>query len=300
MRRTHKYAAMTKDEAQHSRMTFYEAVRRFKMKTALTIAGSDPSGGAGIQADLKTFHAHGVFGMSVITAVTVQNTTKVYSVQEIDPVMVQDQIIYLFEDIRIDAVKIGMVSGIKLIETIAETLGKINLPPVVLDPVMISKSGYSLLKKDARDALVENLFPLADVVTPNIYEAEALTDSKIESTDEMKNAAARILKLGAKKVVVKGGHLGGKLATDILFDGILFKELTGKRIETKNTHGTGCTFSSAIAANLAKGLDFFNAVSDAKTYISGAIEHSLEIGHGHGPVDHFFNFHERSGKYDGK
>lgn len=270
------------------------------MRTALTIAGSDPSGGAGIQADLKTFQAHGVFGMSVITAVTVQNTQKVYSVQEIDPVIVHDQIIYLFEDIRIDAVKIGMVSDIKLIETIAGALGKINLPPVVLDPVMISKSGYSLLKKDARNALVENLFPLADVVTPNIYEAEALTDTKIENVDEMKQAAARILRLGAKKVVVKGGHLGGKFATDILYDGILFKELANKRIETKNTHGTGCTFSSAIAANLAKGIDFFNAVFDAKAYITGAIEHALEIGHGHGPVDHFFNLHERAGKSDGK
>lgn len=270
------------------------------MKTALTIAGSDPSGGAGIQADLKTFQAHGVFGMSVITAVTVQNTKKVYGVQEIDPAVVYDQIMCLFEDIRIDAVKIGMVSNIKLIESIAEALGKIDLPPVLLDPVMISKSGYSLLKKDARDALVKNLFPIAEVVTPNIYEAEALTDSKIESADEMKQAAARILKLGAKKVVVKGGHLGGKLATDILYDGILFKELTSHRIDTKNTHGTGCTFSSAIAANLAKGAGFFNAVSEAKSYITGAIEHSLEIGHGHGPVDHFFNYREKAGKHDGK
>ena len=264
------------------------------MKTALTIAGSDPSGGAGIQADLKTFHAHGVFGMSVITAVTVQNTQKVYSVQEIDPQMVYDQIVYLFEDIEIDAVKIGMVSSVILIETIAKALKEVNPPVVILDPVMISKSGYSLLKKDSRDALVEKLFPLAEVVTPNIYEAEALTDKKIASVDEMKDAAIRILRLGAKKVVVKGGHLGGKLATDILYDGILLKELTGKRIETKNTHGTGCTFSSAIAANLAKGIDFFNAVSDAKAYITGAIENSLSIGHGHGPVDHFFNFHERA------
>jgi hydroxymethylpyrimidine/phosphomethylpyrimidine kinase len=270
------------------------------MKTALTIAGSDPSGGAGIQADLKTFHAHGIFGMSVITAVTVQNTQKVYSVQEIDPQIVYDQIVYLFEDIRIDAVKIGMVSSIVLIETIEKALQKVNPPVVILDPVMISKSGYRLLNHDAQKALIRNLFPLAEVVTPNIYEAEALADMKIESTDEMKHAAARILKLGAKKVVVKGGDLGGKLATDILYDGILFKELTGKRIETKNTHGTGCTFSSAIAANLAKGADFFQSVSDAKRYITGAIEHSLELGHGHGPVDHFFNFHERAGKYDGK
>jgi len=270
------------------------------MKTALTIAGSDPSGGAGIQADLKTFHAHGIFGMSVITAVTVQNTQKVYSVQEIDPQIVYDQIVYLFEDIRIDAVKIGMVSSIVLIETIEKALQKVNPPVVILDPVMISKSGYRLLNHDAQKALIRNLFPLAEVVTPNIYEAEALADMKIESTDEMKDAAIRILRLGAKKVVVKGGHLGGKLATDILYDGILFKELTGKRIETKNTHGTGCTFSSAIAANIAKGADFFQSVSDAKTYITGAIEHSLELGHGHGPVDHFFNFHKRAGKYDGK
>jgi len=281
-------------------MTFYEAGRRFNMKTALTIAGSDPSGGAGIQADLKTFHAHGVFGMSVITAVTVQNTQKVYSVQEIDPQIIYDQVVYLFEDIRIDAVKIGMVSSIVLIETIAKALKNVNLPPVILDPVMISKSGYRLLNHDAQKALIQNLFPLAEVVTPNIYEAEALTDAKIESTDEMKHAAARILKLGAKKVVVKGGHLGGKFATDILYDGIIFKELTEKRIETKNTHGTGCTFSSAIAANLAKGIDFFKAVSNAKAYITGAIEHSLELGHGHGPVDHFFNFQERAGKSDGK
>ncbi|MFO7666605.1 MAG: bifunctional hydroxymethylpyrimidine kinase/phosphomethylpyrimidine kinase [Desulfobacterales bacterium] len=270
------------------------------MKTALTIAGSDPSGGAGIQADLKTFHAHGVFGMSVITAITVQNTQKVYSVQEIDPVMVYDQIICLFEDIVIDAVKIGMVSSGVLIETIAKALKEVNPPPVILDPVMISKSGYRLLNQDAQKALIRNLFPVAEVVTPNIYEAEVLTDMKITTENEMKTAAGKILKLGAKKVVVKGGHLVGKLATDIVYDGILFKELTGKRIETKNTHGTGCTFSSAIAANLAKGINFFKAVSDAKAYITGAIENSLSIGHGHGPVDHFFNLHKRAGKPDEK
>ncbi|MBU0543740.1 MAG: bifunctional hydroxymethylpyrimidine kinase/phosphomethylpyrimidine kinase [Proteobacteria bacterium] len=269
------------------------------MKTALTIAGSDPSGGAGIQADIKTFQAHGVFGMSVITAVTVQNTQKVYSVQEINPQMVYDQIVYLFEDIRIDAVKIGMVSSIVLIETIAKALKKVNPPVVILDPVMISKSGYRLLNHDAQKVLVRNLFPVAEVVTPNVYEAEALTGMKITTENEMKTAAAKILKLGAKKVVVKGGHLDGKQATDILYDGTLFMELTGKRIETKNTHGTGCTFSSAIASNLAKGADFFQAVSDAKRYITGAIENSLSIGHGHGPVDHFFNLYPGTGKIHG-
>lgn len=260
------------------------------MKTALTIAGSDPSGGAGIQADLKTFAAHDVYGASVITAVTVQNTIKVYNVQEIKPDVVYDQIICLFDDIRIDAVKIGMVSSIALIETIAKALKKANPPAIVLDPVMISKSGYSLLNIDARDALVKNLFPISEVVTPNIYEAQALTGIKISTADDMKLAAAIILKFGAKKVVVKGGHLEKKQASDILFDGATYKELTAQRIETKNTHGTGCAFSSAIAANIAKGMDFTEAVSHAKIYITGAIEHSLNIGHGHGPVDHFFNF----------
>ncbi|MBU3947043.1 MAG: bifunctional hydroxymethylpyrimidine kinase/phosphomethylpyrimidine kinase [Proteobacteria bacterium] len=260
------------------------------MKTALTIAGSDPSGGAGIQADLKTFAANGVYGTSVITAVTVQNTLKVYNVQEIKSDIVYDQIIYLFDDIHIDAVKIGMVSSIELIETIAKALKKVNSPAIVLDPVMISKSGYSLLNNDAREALVNNLFPLAEVVTPNIYEAEALAGSKISTVEDMKLAAAIILKSGAKKVVIKGGHLENKQSIDILFDGTTFKELTSTRIETKNTHGTGCTFSSAIAANLAKGMDFTKAVSNAKIYITEAIEHSLNIGHGHGPVDHFFNF----------
>ncbi|MGB5158555.1 bifunctional hydroxymethylpyrimidine kinase/phosphomethylpyrimidine kinase [Desulfobacterium sp. N47] len=257
------------------------------MKTALTIAGSDPSGGAGIQADLKTFAAHGVYGTSAITAVTVQNTCKVYNVQEINPDIVYDQIIYLFDDIQIDAVKIGMVSSIKLIEIIAKALKKVNPCAIVLDPVMISKSGYSLLNNDARNALIKNLFPLAEVVTPNIFEAEALTDSKISTVEDMKLAAAKILKSGAKKVVVKGGHLEKDQATDVLFDGKTYTELSAQRIETKNTHGTGCTFSSAITANLAKGMDFTKAVSNAKIYITKTIEHSLNIGHGHGPVDHF-------------
>ena len=270
------------------------------MKVALTIAGSDSSGGAGIQADLKTFQAHGVFGMSAITAVTAQNTQKVYDVQEINPRMVREQILCLFEDVAIHAVKIGMVSSLSLIEAITDVLSEVKAPPVVLDPVMISKSGYRLLKQDAQDALVKNLFPLAEVVTPNIYEAEALIGDKISTVAEMKAAAQKISKLGAAKVVVKGGHLGGELATDILYDGDQFEELQSGRIETKNTHGTGCTFSSAIAANLALGKDFFDAVTHAKTYITEAIQHSLSIGKGHGPVDHYFNFYERTGKSDGK
>jgi hydroxymethylpyrimidine/phosphomethylpyrimidine kinase len=261
------------------------------MQVALTIAGSDASGGAGIQADLKTFQALGVYGMSAVTAVTVQNTQKVHDVFEIPPKIVYDQILCLFDDIEIHAVKIGMVSSIALIESIAKALRAVSTPPVVLDPVMISKSGYRLLNQGAQDALVHHLFPLAEVVTPNIFEAEALIDAKIKDADDMKTAAAKILKLGAKQVVVKGGHLGGKSATDILYDGKEYQQLQGRRIKTKNTHGTGCTFSSAIAAYLALGNPFFEAVTLAKKYISGAIAHALDIGKGHGPTHHFFDLY---------
>jgi hydroxymethylpyrimidine/phosphomethylpyrimidine kinase len=265
------------------------------MRVALTIAGSDSSGGAGIQADLKTFQAHGVFGMSAITAVTVQNTQKVYDIQEIHPKIVHDQITCLFEDIEIHAVKIGMVSSIELIQAIAKALKSVKSPAIVLDPVMISKSGYSLLKQDAQDALVRYLFPLAQVVTPNIYEAQAITGHTIQNIDDMKIAAADILKLGAKKVVVKGGHLGKDQATDILYDGLEFNTLQSHRVDTKNTHGTGCTFSSAIAANLALGKPFFEAVTLAKAYITRAIEHAISIGKGHGPTHHFFDLYVKAG-----
>jgi hydroxymethylpyrimidine/phosphomethylpyrimidine kinase len=265
------------------------------MKVALTIAGSDSSGGAGIQADLKTFQALGVFGMSAVTAVTVQNTQKVYDIQEMEPRIVHDQITCLFDDARIHSVKIGMVSSIELIQAIAKALKAVKPPPVVLDPVMISKSGYRLLNKDAQDALIDNLFPLSEVITPNIFEAEALIGKKINNVDEMKNAAQDILKLGAKKVVVKGGHLGEGRATDILYDGQEFKKLQSHWLKTKNTHGTGCTFSSAIAANIALGKSFFEAATLAKVYITGAIEHALSIGQGHGPTHHFFDLYDRAG-----
>jgi hydroxymethylpyrimidine/phosphomethylpyrimidine kinase len=282
---------------------YFLQVKEFKMdpstsqsiKIALTIAGSDCSGGAGIQADLKTFQALGVFGMSAITAVTVQNTQKVYAIQEIEPRMVHDQIMCLFEDMTIDAVKIGMVSSVGCINAIADALGKIRCPPVVLDPVMISKSGYALLKAEARQALVAKLFPLAEVVTPNIHEAEALVGQPIRNQDQMEAAARQILELGAAKVVVKGGHMSGAQATDILYDGRSFQQLSTPRTATTNTHGTGCTFSSAIAAYLAKGVDFFQAVHMAKIYISGAIAHALAIGKGHGPTHHFYDLYARSG-----
>lgn len=265
------------------------------MKTALTIAGSDSSGGAGIQADLKTFQAHGVYGMSAVTAVTVQNTQKVYDIQEMTPDIVRGQIRCLFDDIDIHAVKIGMVSSIPLIRAIAGALGAVSPPPVVLDPVMISKSGYRLLRQDAQDALVSHLFPLAEVVTPNIFEAEALVGAPVRTVAEMRGAAEKILALGARKVVVKGGHLGEARATDVIFDGKEFRELEGRWVETQNTHGTGCTFSSAVAANLALGRGFFDAVTRAKAYITGAIEHSLDIGKGYGPTHHFYDLYARAG-----
>ncbi|MFP4446565.1 MAG: bifunctional hydroxymethylpyrimidine kinase/phosphomethylpyrimidine kinase [Desulfosudaceae bacterium] len=256
------------------------------MRVALTIAGSDPSGGAGIQADLKTFQAHGLFGMSAVTAVTVQNTRKVYDVQEIEPVIVHEQILRVFEDIAVDAVKIGMVSSIALIDSIADALGRVSLPPVVLDPVMISKSGYSLLRAEARTALVERLFPLAEIVTPNIHEAELLAGFTIRTLPEMEAAARQMVAAGAAKAVIKGGHLAGEAAVDLAYDGVRCETMTAPRIATRNTHGTGCTFSSAVAANLARGAAFFPAVAAAKQYITEAIRRAPDLGHGAGPLNH--------------
>jgi len=265
------------------------------MRIALTVAGSDSSGGAGIQADLKTFQAHGVFGMSAVTAVTVQNTQKVFAIQEIRPQIVYDQIVCLFDDTPIDAVKIGMAAGTELITAIADALTHVPAPAIVLDPVMISKSGFELLPEASVQALIEKLFPLAEVVTPNIHEAEKLVGYKIRNVAEMQKAAVAITELGAANVVVKGGHLEQADATDILYDGRDFQQIRSARIETPNTHGTGCTFSSAIAANLALGMDFFEAVARAKTYITGAIEHALNIGKGHGPTHHFYKLYAKAG-----
>ncbi|PID39936.1 MAG: bifunctional hydroxymethylpyrimidine kinase/phosphomethylpyrimidine kinase [Proteobacteria bacterium] len=265
------------------------------MRVAMAIAGSDSSGGAGIQADLKTFQALGVFGTSAVTAVTVQNTQKVYGIQEMGPQIVHDQISCLFADMPIHAVKIGMVAGVGLIEAIAEALNAVDpLPPVILDPVMISKSGYALLQPEAQAALVRHLFPLARVVTPNLPEAEALLGRKIDTINGMKAAAKEICALGADRVVIKGGHLGQGDATDVLYDGKSYKMLTSKRINTVNTHGTGCTFSSSIAAYMARGKTFTDAVPLAKTYITGAIEHALSLGKGCGPTHHFFDLYRRA------
>jgi hydroxymethylpyrimidine/phosphomethylpyrimidine kinase len=264
------------------------------LKVALTIAGSDGSGGAGMQADLKTFHALGVYGVSAVTAVTVQNTQKVYAVQEIDPQTVYEQITCLFEDMSIHSVKIGMVSNIELIQAVARALTKVVCPPVVLDPVMVSTSGYDLLRPDARQALLQQLLPIAEVVTPNIREAEAMTGGTISNPEQMKAAACRLADLGAAKVVVTGGHLAGDRATDIVYDGRSFLQLDTPRLNTPDPHGTGCTFSAAIAAYLARGAVFFDAVRQAKHYITGAIAHCLPMGKGRGPTHHFYDLYAKA------
>ncbi len=262
------------------------------MKNLLTIAGSDSSGGAGIQADLKTFSAHKVFGMSVITAVTAQSTQGVFAVQDIDPEIIKKQIEAVFEDIPVHGIKIGMVSKTETIKIIAKTLKQYPHNNLVVDPVMISKSGFDLLQPDAKAALIEYLLPMATIVTPNLPEAEEITGMKIQSLCDMKIAAKKIHLMGPQYVLVKGGHLDGD-AVDILFDGTICKNYTSKRIETKNTHGTGCTLSSAIAANLGNGMEVHTAVESAKAYITTVIEHSFAIGKGPGPVHHFYELYRQ-------
>lgn len=260
------------------------------MKHVLTIAGSDCSGGAGVQADLKTMSAHHCFAMSVITAITAQNTQAVNDVLDVPPAMIEAQIDAIFTDIRVDAVKIGMVSVSDSIRAIAGKLRQYTPPFVVVDPVMVSKSGYDLLRPEAASALKELLLPLATIVTPNVPEAEKLAGMSIRSEDDIKEAAQRIYALGAKQVLIKGGHSDGQ-PTDWLFDGQKFTAFPGKRIDTPNTHGTGCTLSSAIASNLALGHPVEQAVELAKQYIQTAIEHSISLGHGHGPVNHFYEYY---------
>ncbi|NLU06859.1 MAG: bifunctional hydroxymethylpyrimidine kinase/phosphomethylpyrimidine kinase [Clostridiales bacterium] len=263
------------------------------MKNVLTIAGSDSSGGAGIQADLKTMSALGVYGMSVITAVTAQNTIGVQDVLDITPEIVEAQIRSIFDDIRVDAVKIGMVSNSKTIFVIKKLLREYKAQNIVLDPVMISKSGYSLLKPEAESA-IKNMVEISDVVTPNIPEAEVLSGLKIENENDMEKAAFKIKELGAGNVLVKGGHRCND-ANDILLCRNKILTLKGHRVNTKNTHGTGCTLSSAIASFLAKGYDTEKALNLSKQYITRAIENSFSIGHGVGPVGHFIEVYKKAG-----
>jgi hydroxymethylpyrimidine/phosphomethylpyrimidine kinase len=265
------------------------------MRTALTIAGSDSSGGAGIQADLKTFAAHGVYGTSAITAVTAQNTMGVAGAVALEADFVTAQIEAVAGDIALHAVKTGMLATAAIVEAVAAAIEELELPLVVVDPVMVAKSGDRLLDADGVQMLCTELLPRALVVTPNIPEAEALCGRTIRSLDDAREAARRIQDMGASAVIIKGGHGAGDDIVDLLFDGRTFTEWRMPRIVTKNTHGTGCTFASAVAANLALGRSLGEAAFEAQQYVAGAIRHALAIGRGHGPLDHFWRTRHRPG-----
>ncbi|MBE6964627.1 MAG: bifunctional hydroxymethylpyrimidine kinase/phosphomethylpyrimidine kinase [Ruminococcaceae bacterium] len=257
------------------------------MRTALTIAGSDSCGGAGIQADIKTMTMNGVYAMSAICALTAQNTTGVTGIAEVSPEFLRAQLDAVFDDIFPDAVKIGMVSSAGLIETIADVLACRRAKNIVIDPVMVSTSGSRLLQEDAVNTLTERLLPLADVVTPNIPEAEILAGLAIRTAEDMKKAARVIGEKCGSAVLLKGGHSIND-ANDLLLENGSFLWFEGKRIDNPNTHGTGCTLSSAIAANLAKGFTLRDSVARAKEYISDALSAMLDLGHGSGPMNHAF------------
>ncbi len=254
---------------------------------ALTIAGSDSGGGAGIQADLKTFQARGVFGMSVLTALTAQNTVGVQGVHEVPPAFVRQQLDSVLADIGVDAVKIGMLSSAEIMEAVAAGLAAHGVETVVIDPVAASKHGDALLRPEAVDALRTVMLPLATVATPNLGEVELLTGVRVEGVDDLRTAADAMLALGPRWVLVKGGHLPDNLdAVDLLSDGDTYEPITAERLDTRDTHGTGCTLSSAIAAELAKGADVPAAVKEAKRYLTGALKRGVRVGKGIGPVDH--------------
>ena len=259
------------------------------MKTALTIAGSDSSGGAGIQADLKTMIANGLYAMTAITALTAQNTTGVQGIFEVTPEFLEQQIDSVFTDIRPDAVKIGMVSSVGLIESIAEKLKQYEAENIVVDPVMVATSGSRLISEDAIGALKELLLPMATVLTPNIPETEVLSGMEVKTANDMIAAAKYISETYHCAVLCKGGHQLND-ANDLLYRNGDYKWFNGKRIDNPNTHGTGCTLSSAIASNLAKGYELDTAVERAKAYISGALAAMLDLGQGSGPMDHGFDF----------
>ncbi|WP_025028734.1 bifunctional hydroxymethylpyrimidine kinase/phosphomethylpyrimidine kinase [Caldalkalibacillus mannanilyticus] len=253
----------------------------------LTIAGSDSGGGAGIQADLKTFQELGTFGMSAITALTAQNTLGVHGVYPQSTEAIVAQLDAVLSDIGVDAVKTGMLFSSEIIEAVADRLRHYGVAHVVVDPVMVAKGGQSLLQEEAIQAVRKHLIPLAMVITPNIPEAEVIIGEEgIQSLHDMEEAARKIFQLGAKNVVIKGGHLSGEESIDILYDGLDFHHLPARRFPTKHTHGTGCTFAAAIAASLAKGHTVFQAMEVAKAFITSAIEHSLAIGSGIGPTNH--------------
>ena len=265
------------------------------MKTALSIAGSDSSGGAGIQADIKTMTLNGVYAMSAITALTAQNTTGVRSIMEATPEFLKDQIDAVFEDIRPDAVKIGMVSSAELIEVIADRLAYYKAENIVVDPVMVATSGSELMKSSAVSMLTEKLLPIATLVTPNIPEAQILSDMKISTKEDMEMVAKYIGDSFGCAVLLKGGHSVSD-ANDLLYVNGNYKWFSGKRINNPNTHGTGCTLSSAIASNLAKGYDLETSIQRAKDYISGALAAMLDLGQSSGPMNHAFDLNSQFAK----
>ncbi|HEX5778737.1 MAG TPA: bifunctional hydroxymethylpyrimidine kinase/phosphomethylpyrimidine kinase [Xanthobacteraceae bacterium] len=257
---------------------------------AVTIAGSDSGGGAGIQADLKTFSALGIYGASVIAALTAQNTLGVSAIHDVPPDFISAQIDAVYSDLKVQATKIGMLSHPATVEAVAAGLDRHKVQNVVLDPVMVAASGAKLLAQDAQTSLVRELFPRALLVTPNLHEASVLLDAPVAKNEsEMREQGERILALGANAVLIKGGHAEGPEAVDLLIDKNGVRRFTGKRHRTMNTHGTGCTLSSAVAAGLAQGMTLDQAVAEAKAYVGAAIAAAdqLSVGHGHGPVHHF-------------
>ena len=262
------------------------------MKTSMTIAGSDSSGGAGIQADIKTMTANGVYAMSAITALTAQNTTGVTSIMEVTPQFLEEQIVANVTDIFPDSVKTGMVASSSLIKVIADSIKKFNLKNIVVDPVMVATSGAKLIADDAIISLKKELLPLATIITPNIPEAEVLSEIKIHNSSDMEKAAKIIFENFGCSVLLKGGHNLND-ANDFLLTSTDKVWFSGKRIDNPNTHGTGCTLSSAIASNLAKGFSVKESVQNAKTYISGALSAMLDLGKGSGPLNHAFVFENK-------
>jgi len=268
---------------------------------ALTIAGSDSGGGAGIQADIKAMEANGVFAASALAAVTAQNTETVADAHDLPPALVRSQIDAVAGDMDVRATKTGMLSSPEIIEAVVDRIRAHDLRPLVVDPVMISKTGFKLLKDEAIETLRAELLPLARVITPNVHEAEHLTDvSPIESVTDLRRAATALLDAGPEAVVVKGGHLADEeQAVDVLVDGDEVHAVSAPRIDTRHTHGTGCTYASAIAANLANGQALRPAVERAKRYVTGAIRHALPLGQGRGPTNHFFHLDAEAAVRDG-
>lgn len=258
------------------------------MQRALTIAGSDSGAGAGVQADLKTFAAHGVYGMCALTAVTAQNTVGVTAYEAVSPGLVAAQIRAVVDDIGVDAAKTGMLPNAAVVEAVAAAAADLALPFLVVDPVMVAKSGDRLVDADAVAAMTRALLPKAFLVTPNVREAEVLAGIEVRGLDDLRDCARRILAFGARTVLLKGGHLDGDEIVDLLYDGRAFLEFRHSRVPGPHTHGTGCTFASAIAAHLARGRPLTQAVPLAQQYVAGAIRHAPGLGHGHGPMHHFW------------